>query len=157
MRDINRLVDPDDRIEWLGERFELWSIIDGSQSGGMVDWPGWPLVITKERDGLVVHAEAGHGGNFYPEDDPNDLIEIDTGDLWLEWDDDSEVAWLRGRDRGNLSEMCDRVSSLAPNGGPRARWIGGGHGDSDHDVRRAHRARPMVERIETGPCPRESW
>jgi hypothetical protein len=157
VRDINRLVDPDDRIEWLGERFELWSISDGSQSGGMVDWPGWPLVITKERDGLVVHAEAGQGGNFYPEDDPNDLIEIDTGDLWLEWDDDSEVAWLRGRDRGNLSEMCDRVSSLAPT---VAHELAGSEAAMEIPIT------TFDERIEHGPwwsasrpapAPRESW
>jgi len=61
-----------------------------------------------------VHAEVGHGGNFYPEDDPRDLVEVDIGDLWLEWDDPSEVAWLRGRDRGDLREMCDRVASVAP-------------------------------------------
>jgi GTP pyrophosphokinase len=114
VRDVNRLVDPDDRIEWLGERLELWSMVDGSQSGGMVDWPGRPLTITKESEGLVVHADVGRRGNFYPEDDPNDLIEADIGDLWLDWDDDAEVAWLRGRDRGHLREMCDRVASLAP-------------------------------------------
>lgn len=96
VRDINRLIDPDDRIEWLGERFELWSVVDGSQAGGMVDWPGRPLVITKEPDGLVVHADVGRRGSFYPEDDPNDLLETYIGDLWLDWDDDAEVAWLRG-------------------------------------------------------------
>lgn len=116
VRAINLLVDPDDRVVWLGTKYTLWSVENRSESGAIVDWTGWPLVITKEAGGLVVRAEVGRGGDYCPDvdDDLEHLIDIDVGGLRLEYAEPYEVAWLVGDDRGNLREVCDTVASLAP-------------------------------------------
>lgn len=115
VRDINRLIDAEDRVEWLGRPFELWSVVDG-HSGAIVDWPGCPLVIAVDQGGLVVRAEVGCRGDYCPDadEDLDTYIEADLSGLRLEYTEPSEVAWLISHDRGDLREACERVAQLAP-------------------------------------------
>ena len=116
VRDINRLLDLDDRVEWLDREFMLWSMEDSPARGAIVDWPGCPLVITQEPDGLAVHAEVGRGGDYCPDMDVDlaGLIDLPLLDEFrLEYREPEEVAWLVGRDRGNLREICHEVAALA--------------------------------------------
>lgn len=114
VRDINRLLDWVDRVEWLGMRFELWQDTDGG-SGAIVDWPGCPLVIVATPDGPLVRAHVASGGDYCPDvdDDLDDLIEAELGDLRLEYLEPAEVAWIAGQDQGDLREICDRVATHA--------------------------------------------
>ena len=116
VRDVNRHTDPDDRIEGLGHEFELWSFVDSPQTGATLDWPGFPLIITKQPGGLVVHAEVGR--QCICDYEPGDLegldtyIDLDLGDTRLEYNDASEVAWLVGDDHGDLREACENIARL---------------------------------------------
>ncbi|MEJ7787348.1 MAG: hypothetical protein WKF96_21300 [Solirubrobacteraceae bacterium] len=113
VRDINRLVDLDDRVEFLEKRFELWTCVDG-QFGAIVDWPGCPLVVAGAGEGsVVVRAQVGCRGDFCPGADANlDMyIEAELGDLKLEYREPDEVAWLICTDRGDLREACKSVAS----------------------------------------------
>jgi hypothetical protein len=123
VRAVNLLVDPDERIDWLGADCAGWHIHGTPESGAIVDWPGWPLVIAKKPDGLHVHAEVGLRGDYCPDvdDDLEDVIELDLGDLRLEYREPDEVAWLVGQDRGDLCELCDRIAALAPTVATRLR------------------------------------
>lgn len=40
-------------------------------------------------------------------------IDVDLGDLGLEYEDDISVIWLWARDRGRLREACEWVAALA--------------------------------------------
>ena len=118
VRDINRLLDPADRVEWLGENFELWRMEgDEHTAGAMVDWPGCPLLVMFDRPGtLTVRAHVGSRGDYCPDvdDDLADYIDAELGDLRLEYVEPAEVAWLIGDDHGDLRETCERVATLAP-------------------------------------------
>lgn len=119
VRDINQLVDPEDRIDLLGRPCEFWTIPSSRpESGAMIDWPGCPLVVHKEAGGLVVRAEVGRRCLAdYEEGDIDGLdtyVDVDLGDLRLEYREPSEVAWLVGEDRGDLRDVCERVARLAP-------------------------------------------
>jgi hypothetical protein len=114
MRDINRLLDPQDRIEWLGVRFELWHGDD--ERGGIVDWAGCPVVIAAGPNGIAVRAQVGVRGDYCPDVDGDlaDYVDAELGDLRLEYVEPAEVAWLICDDRGDLRESCDRVAALVP-------------------------------------------
>lgn len=118
VRDINRLTDPDDRIEGLGHEYGLWSFQDSPETGATIDWPELPLIVVKQPGGLVVHAEVGR--QCLCDYEPGDLdgletfIEMDLGDTRLEYNDASEVAWLVGDDQGDLREACENIARLAP-------------------------------------------
>jgi GTP pyrophosphokinase len=118
VRDINRLADPDDRIDLLGQDCEFWSFSDSAATGAIVDWPGCPLVITKEPSGLVVHAEVGRlcEVDYEPGDDEglDTYIDVELGDLRLEYREPSEVAWLISDDAGDLRRTCETIAELAP-------------------------------------------
>ena len=117
-RDISRLLDPADRVEWLGRDFELWSMEGDERTlGAMVDWPGCPLLVTFDTPGtLTVRAHVGSRGDYRPgvDDDIADYIDAELGDLRLEYVEPAEVAWLIGDDHGDLRETCERVATLAP-------------------------------------------
>jgi hypothetical protein len=115
VRDINRLLDLEDRVEWLRHPFELWWAAD-TESGATVDWPGCPLIVVGTADGVLVRAEVGRGGDYAPDadDDLDKYIDADLGGMMLEYVEPAEVAWLICRDEGDLREACARVAGLAP-------------------------------------------
>ena len=118
VREINCLADPDDRIGLLGYACTFWSVQDSPESGAMVDWPDCPLVVHKENGRLAVRAEVGR--NCLADYEDGDLdgldtyLDVDLGDLRLEYREPSEVAWLVGDDCGDLREICETVAQLAP-------------------------------------------
>lgn len=114
VREINRMVPLDDRVEFLGRPFELWSYEDG-ESGAIVDWPRSPLVIRNEGAAILVCAHVGSGGDYCPDadDDLDELVTTDLRDLRLEYVEPDEVAWLIAEDHGDLREACERVARAA--------------------------------------------
>lgn len=119
VRDINRLVGVDDRVDWLGRPFELFQIDDGGDSalraGGFVDWPGCPLIVETVASGVTVKAHVGSGGDYCPDvdEDLHLLITTELEGLRLEYVEPAEVAWLIADDHGDLREACGRVAALA--------------------------------------------
>jgi len=115
VREINRMVPFEDRVEYLGRPFELWSYDEGDEVGAIVDWPGCPLVVRAEPGALLVCAHVGSGGDYCPDadEDLDDLIETELGDLRLEYVEPDEVAWLVAEDQGDLREACERVARAA--------------------------------------------
>jgi hypothetical protein len=118
VRAINLLVDPDDRVAWLGHDCEFWTIQDRPETGAMIDWPGCPLVVDKHAGGMTVRAEVGSECLAdYEEGDLEGLetyVDVDLGDLRLEYRERFEVAWLVGNDNGDLGAVCEKVARLAP-------------------------------------------
>ncbi len=116
VRDINRMVDREDRVAWLGHPCEFWRYeSDDSSRGALVDWPGCPLVVRFEPRALLVCAHVGSGGDYCPDVDADleDLIATDLGGLRLEYVEPAEVAWLVAEDQGDLREACERVVGAA--------------------------------------------
>ena len=115
VRDMNRMVPWEDRVEWLGRPFELWSGGAGDGVGAIVDWPGCPLIVRADPGALLVCAHVGSGGDYCPDadDDLEELIATELGELWLEYVEPDEVAWLIAEDHGDLREACDRVAGAA--------------------------------------------
>lgn len=114
VRDINRMVPWEDRVAWLGRPFVLWSM--GDEVGAIVDWPGCPLIVRAEPGALLVYAHVGSGGDYCPDadDDLEDLITTELGELRLEYVEPDEVAWLLAEDQGDLLETCERVAVAGP-------------------------------------------
>ena len=115
VREINRLVDAEDRVDWLGRPYALWSTETG-ESGAFVDWPGCPLIVEHGAGRMTVRAHVGSGGDYCPDADADldEIVDAALGDLRLEYREPAEVAWLIGDDAGDLREICERVASLAP-------------------------------------------
>lgn len=117
VRAINLLVDPDDRVTWLGHECSFWSVQDRPETGAMIDWPGCPLIVDKHAGGMAVRAEVGSECLVdYEEGDLEGLetyVDIDLVDLRLEYREPFEVAWLVADDHGDLRDVCDRVARLA--------------------------------------------
>lgn len=104
-----------DRIDALGCPIIICSIGTTEQQGVLLNWPGWPLVVTKELSGLVVNAEVGRAGDW--DDDDGDLAEelnIPLGSTELVYRESDECAWLREFEGTDLREACRRVAALAP-------------------------------------------
>ena len=118
VRAINLIVDPDDRVAWLGHECSFWSVENRPETGAVIDWPGCPLSVDKHAGGMAVRAEVGSQCLVdYEEGDLDGLetyVDVDLGDLRLEYREPFEVAWLVGDDHGDLRDVCDRVARLAP-------------------------------------------
>ena len=113
VREIERRIDAEDRVAWLGLPCEFWSTGVG-ESGAFIDWPGCPLVVENTEAGPQVRAHVGSGGWFDEETDLEDEIDVELDGLRLEYTEPHERAWLIGDDHGNLRDACRRVAALAP-------------------------------------------
>ena len=89
----------------------------------MVDWPGCLLVVTIAAAGLTVRAEVGCRVRRLRKatDGLGDVIDVDLGDLRLEYREPFEVAWLIGEDHGDLREACERSRVRADRS--RSGWL----------------------------------
>lgn len=118
LREINRLLDPDDRIAWLGRACEFWSIEGEIGTGAIIDWPDCPLIVDKQDGWVAVRAQVGYQCLADYEDGDLDgletYVDVDLGDLRVEYREPFEVAWLVGDDHGDLREVCENVARLAP-------------------------------------------
>ena len=84
VREIERRIDPEDRVAWLGLPCEFWSIGRG-ESGAFIDWPGCPLVVENTEAGPQVRAHVGSGGWFDEETDLEAEIDVELDGLRLEY------------------------------------------------------------------------
>ena len=113
VREIERRIDAEDRVAWLGLPCEFWSTELG-ESGAFIDWPGCPLVVENTEAGPQVRAHVGSGGWFDEETDLEAEIDVELDGLRLEYTEPHERAWLISDDHGNLRDACRRVAALAP-------------------------------------------
>ena len=114
VREIERRIDPQDRVAWLGLPCEFWSTM-GGESGAFIDWPGCPLVVEDTEAGPQVRADVGsrrlsstRRATSRPRSRSSSTgCGSNTGSR-------HERAWLISDDHGNLRDACRRVAALAP-------------------------------------------
>ena len=114
VREIERRIDPQDRVAWLGLPCEFWSTERG-ESGAFIDWPGCPARRREHRGRPAgPRRMSAVGGWFDDETDLEDEIDVELDGLRLEYPEPHERAWLISDDHGNLRDACRRVAALAP-------------------------------------------